>query len=138
MKFLHQCKFPTMHTLHDMVAEEHSYTVDCEYFMLHVTISFHFEKSSLYFIFVAYNLCHTIWRVIFGGAKFREKSKPAFRINFHDYNFHDCHPNKRAALRSYVCTYDRACPSDRFQIGEERSEELHVTSCCLNSIDAGY
>ena len=48
---------------------------------------------------------HTVWRVIFGGAKFREKSKPAFRINFRDY-----HQNKQAALRTYVwlCTPPQA------------------------------
>ena len=31
----------------------------------------------------------TVWWVIFGGAKFREKSKPAFRINVRDR-----HPNE--------------------------------------------
>ena len=33
----------------------------------------------------------TVWRVIFGGAKFRENSKEAFRINFRD-----CHPSGAA------------------------------------------
>ena len=34
---------------------------------------------------VAYDW-YTVWRVIFGGAKFREKSEKALRINFHDSN----------------------------------------------------
>ena len=31
----------------------------------------------------------TVWRVILGGANFREKSKKAFRINFRDFKFRD-------------------------------------------------
>ena len=58
---------------------------------------------------------YTVWWVIFGRAKFHEKSKSAFRINFCD-----CHPND---------------PLDHFQI-EVRSEEL--ANCCSNSIDARY
>ena len=42
--------------------------------------------------------------------------------------------NKQRCTAMYVCIIMHA-PSDHFQI-EARSEEL--TSCCLNSIDAGY
>jgi hypothetical protein len=34
---------------------------------------------------------HTVWRVIFGGAKFREKSENALRINFRGFKFHTNH-----------------------------------------------
>ena len=34
----------------------------------------------------------TVWRVIFVGANFREKSKVAFRINFCGFNFRDYRP----------------------------------------------
>ena len=34
----------------------------------------------------------TVWRVIFVGANFHEKSKVAFRINFRGFNFRDCRP----------------------------------------------
>ena len=33
---------------------------------------------------------HTVWRVIFGGSNFREKSTYALRINFRGFNFRDC------------------------------------------------
>ena len=75
--------------------------------------------------------CYTVWRIIFGGANFREKSKPAFRINF---NFRDYHPNHRC-LNEWAALRGCMIPSDRFQI-EAKSEEL--TNCCSNSIDAGY
>ena len=32
---------------------------------------------------------NTVWRVIFGGANIREKSKVAVRINFRGFNFRD-------------------------------------------------
>ena len=66
----------------------------------------------------------TIWRVIFGGAKFREKPKPTFRINFHDFNFHDCHLNERAALRGCTHMYDHARPLGLLSEIKARSEEL--------------
>ena len=35
-------------------------------------------------------LLYTVWRVIFGGSNFREKSTYALRINFRGFNFRDC------------------------------------------------
>ena len=64
-------------------------------------------------------IAHTMWRVIFGGAKFHEKSKPAFKINFRDFNFRDCHPNERVALRGCACIRVRMIvhtPSDHFRL----------------------
>ncbi len=39
-----------------------------------------------------YNKIATVWRVIFGGAKFREKSEKALRINFRGFKFRDSNP----------------------------------------------
>ncbi len=35
---------------------------------------------------------NTVWRVIFGGAKFRGKSEKALRTNFRGFKFHDSNP----------------------------------------------
>ena len=74
-----------------------------------------------------YNI-DTVWQVIFGGAKFREEPKTTFRINFCDFNFHNCHLSGAVRL-CWLCTP----PLIAFRSSEVRSEEL--TSCCSN---AGY
>ena len=72
----------------------------------------------------------TVWRVIIVGAKFREKSKTAFWINFMILIFVTATQTGSAAqLCTYTCTYDCARP-----LLDRCCEEL--TSCCSNSIDA--
>ena len=46
---------------------------------------------------------HTVWRVIFGGANIREKSKVAVRINFRGFNFRDWAMHMR--IHGMRCTH---------------------------------
>ena len=69
----------------------------------------------------------TIWRVILGGAKFHESQSQPSELIFVTAT----QTNKRHCAAVLIVH----TPSDRFSM-EARSEEL--TSCCSNSIDAGY
>ena len=74
----------------------------------------------------------TVWWVIFGGAKFCESQNQLSELIFVILVFTTATRTNEWCCAAVLNVH---ASSDRFQIGV-RSEEL--TSCCSNSIDAGY